>query len=759
MTRASHALSRLLLAGVCLSVFAIAACGGGGGGSTPTPTPSPEPTPVVSPSPAATVIDFEEAERRYYEGDFEGALDIYSAAVQRGTEDQRQEGLWRIAVIQSDRGESDDAASNLTVLRESSELDPDRDRQSLLLLGSVEFAQGNMEKARVAFEDYLQTGGVASPYALLYLAQIESAEENADAAIADIEMALETDLPAGTESEALSALAQEYEDSDDMESAAATYQRIAAEAATGSDGAEALWRLGQVEAGVGDTESAQTAYRRLIKGYPSFSRALDALNTEEAADDPGVTTFDRAYVFFLQRINDEATTAFQFILDSPATGVVEAAQAHYYLGILSERASLYDDAITHYEAAINGLNPGVDDDLRGQAMWDRATVFELLGRTEEAITAYAAVGDVPSSDRAGEATFRAGFLAYTLGWPGEATTYWQRFSEVAPNAEERARAHYWLAKALEDSALPGAADEYAAAAVADPEDYYGMRAKAIIDGDSGFAALPEDPTPADWKEVEDWIEQFAGPEDTLARGEFFASDAWQRGIELLEAGLRDRAEDEFSAAVQGATANPWRLYRIARTLDEMGLPWISTLAAQRLSYVYTNPPPALYRLVYPLAYINLVRQNAEENGFDPLLQLAMIRQESLYQPDAVSIADAMGLTQIIPDTADFLTLQLGIEDFTYTDLFRPSVSIELGAYYLGNLIDDADGDFWVAVAGYNGGPGNASTWAEGAGGNPDIFLENITFSESRAYLEIVMENYALYHYAYGLTDEPTLPLG
>jgi soluble lytic murein transglycosylase len=755
MTRVSHGLSRLPAAGLSVLVVGLAACGGSS--STSTPTPSPQPTPVITPSPEVTVIDFAEAEKLYYEGDFEGALAIYSAAVQRGTVAERREGLWRIARIQAQRGENKDAASNLKVLREE-ELGTERNRRSLLLLGSVEFAQGDTEKAREAFEGYLLTGGPASPYVWLYLAQVESAEDNANAAIADIEKALKFDLPDGTATEALFVLAQHYEDSDDMESAGATYQRIAATAATSSDAAEALWRLGQVEAGIGDTVSAQTAYRRLIKGYPSFERAVDALNTEEAAADPGVTTFDRAYVYFLQRINGLASESFQFILNSPATGVVEAAQAHYYLGILSERASLYSDAIAHYDAAINGLNPGVADELRGQAMWDRATVFELLGQTEDAIAAYAAVGDVPASDRAGEATFRAGFLAYKLGRPGEATTYWGRFSEVAPAAEERARAHYWLSKALQGSALEGADTELQIAAAADPTDYYGMRANATIDEEPAFSTvLPDELQPPDWLAVEEWLEDFAGPEDPLVRNELLESEAWLRGVELLEAGLRDRADDEFHAIMEDSQSDPWQLYYVARELDEIGLPWISTLAAQRLSFRRTGAPPALYRLVYPLEYIDLIQAEAEANGFDPLLQLAMIRQESLYQPDAVSIAKAMGLTQIIPDTFDFLTLQLGLEDLTYTDLFRPRVSIELGAYYLGNLIDDADGDFWIAVAGYNGGPGNASDWAEGTGGDPDLFMESVTFPETRAYVEIVLENYALYRYAYGLTAEPTLP--
>jgi soluble lytic murein transglycosylase len=303
--------------------------------------------------------------------------------------------------------------------------------------------------------------------------------------------------------------------------------------------------------------------------------------------------------------------------------------------------------------------------------------------------------------------------------------------------------------------MPGAQVEYEAARAADSQDYYGMRAAGL-----GLVAEPEpgdlSPPPPDWAAAETWLRGFAGAEGAAASSTLFTSPPWRRAMELWEAGLRDRASEEFTAVMESVTGDAWALYRLSRELDELGLPWISTLAAQRLSFQAADPPPAVLRLVYPLAYIDLVEKEAEEFGFDPLLQLSMIRQESLYQPDAVSIAEAMGLTQVIPDTADYIAEQLGEDDFRYSDLFRPNVSVRFGAFYVGGLIEEAGGDVGVALAGYNGGPGNAAAWAEGAGGDPDLFLESITFPETRAYVEIVMENWALYRYAWGVTDTARL---
>ncbi|MEX1193454.1 MAG: transglycosylase SLT domain-containing protein [Dehalococcoidia bacterium] len=756
MIHRSHAIARLLFGGLAIAALVLAACGGDG--DTETPTPTPRPSPAVSPVPSDTPIDLPLAERLYYEGDFEGALGIYSAAVENGTEAEKQVGLWETARIQAGRGQNADAERNLEALRATSP-GAEADRQALLLLGNVEFAQGDTGEAREAFESYVEATGPAQPYALLYLAQIESADGHSDAAIADIEEALLAGLPAGAETEALLTLAAHYEADDDIVAAAETYDRIAAATDSGGDAAEALWRLGNLRVESGDVAGAQSAYRRLINSYPGYTRAAEALATEAAAADPQISAFSTANVYFLQRLNGEATSAFHAILDNPTTGVVDAARAHYHLGILAERASLYDDAISHYDSAIGLLTPGLNDTLRGQAMWDRATVLELLGDINGAIAGYASVGDVSASDRAGEATFRAGFLAYSASRPGDAATYWTRFAQVAPNAEERARAHFWLAQTWETMGDAAQANvEYAVAVDADPLDFYGMRAAAILGGETAAPSSARlEPEPPDWVAAEAWLTSFAGPEDAIARTELFAGEQWQRGIELHEAGLDARANDEFNDVLDSVNTDPWLLYRVTRELAELGLPWLSTLGGQRLAGQAAAPPPAVLRLWYPLEYFEIADKEARANGFDPLLTLSMIRQESLYDPDAVSIAEAMGLTQVIPATADDIAAALDEEDFTYSDLFRPNVSIRFGAYYLGTQLEGFGGVEAMALAAYNGGPGNAGDWADAAGGDPDLFVEAITFPETRAYVELVLENYARYQYAYGLTEAPSLP--
>jgi soluble lytic murein transglycosylase len=114
----------------------------------------------------------------------------------------------------------------------------------------------------------------------------------------------------------------------------------------------------------------------------------------------------------------------------------------------------------------------------------------------------------------------------------------------------------------------------------------------------------------------------------------------------------------------------------------------------------------------------------------------------------VSVANALGLTQVIPSTGASIAAALGHGDWETSDLFRPAVSLEFGAYYIGAQLERF-GSPLAALAAYNGGPANAAFWVENArSDDPADFVEAVTFSETRGYVVIVMENYARYRELY-----------
>ena len=108
------------------------------------------------------------------------------------------------------------------------------------------------------------------------------------------------------------------------------------------------------------------------------------------------------------------------------------------------------------------------------------------------------------------------------------------------------------------------------------------------------------------------------------------------------------------------------------------------------------------------------------------------------------------MKQEIPATGEQIARELGWPpDFNTADLYLPYVSVRFGAYYLAQQRDFLDGRLDAALAGYNGGPGNALRWLEQAGDDPDLFLELITFSETNLYLRRIKESLAVYKTLYG----------
>jgi soluble lytic murein transglycosylase len=724
----------------------IASCGG----SSPQAESSAKPlaaTPTPSPRPTAVAVDLDLADRLAYEGRFEEAAEIYAAAAERGAGAQEVRALWSLGRMMLRLGEYravEQVAENIL----SRQLSEEDQRRALLLLGFANGRQGDLTEAQQAFERYLETGGPASSWARLQLAEIERRRGNRETAGTLVGQALAEGLAPQLETEALFLLA-EIQERDDPAAAASTYRRIAAVGATDSNRAEALWRLAQASASAGASADEQAALVELLRLYPGHQRALEALAVAE------VSLFERARVLFEQRVNAEAEELFAQVLEVGTA--VEAGRAHYYLGILAERRGAFDEALSHYEASIDLLSTS-GDALLAESMWDRALVLEGAGRLAEARDAFVSIADVtPSSPRAREGLFRGGLLSYRLGDYTEASSAWSRSLALAVGAEEIGRVHYWLGRVAQVAGDPAlAATEFAAALEASPLDYYGMRAAARLGADSAGEIRNPSPPVADWAEVERWLTVNLGPEDVALSVIFLASGEFERGVELLRAGLVEEADAEFRALINKAGRQPWLLYRLARAMSEEGRPSFASWAAGFLLRMAPNPPPQLIALVYPLEYAELAAAVSEEFGLPPLLLLALVRQESLYNPGALSAASALGLTQVIPATAQEIARRLNVTGFQLSDLRRPNVSLRFGAFYLAEQLEMVGGHLPAALAAYNGGPGNALRWLKSAGRDPDIFLESIDFPETRVYVQFVLENWSLYRYAYGLTEHPLL---
>ncbi len=128
---------------------------------------------------------------------------------------------------------------------------------------------------------------------------------------------------------------------------------------------------------------------------------------------------------------------------------------------------------------------------------------------------------------------------------------------------------------------------------------------------------------------------------------------------------------------------------------------------------------------------------------------AKMRIESFFWKYAYSVADARGLNQFIPPTAHDVAARLGLEGFSLDDLYRPAVSIPMGAYYLDQIAEQTGGSTAAMLAGYYAGPGNAEIWLDMAQGDPDLLVEVIRLPDARGYVQTTFEFFEEYRALYG----------
>ena len=150
----------------------------------------------------------------------------------------------------------------------------------------------------------------------------------------------------------------------------------------------------------------------------------------------------------------------------------------------------------------------------------------------------------------------------------------------------------------------------------------------------------------------------------------------------------------------------------------------------------------------PLAHEDVIRQQAAEKHLDPALIAAVIYAETKFDP-RTSSAGALGLMQIMPQTAEFLARRSGATTFTTADLGTPQVNIAYGAYYLRYLLDEFGGRIVPALAAYNGGETNVDRWIAAAHAQGQRFtIADIPFPETRAYVQKVLSAQRSYRHAY-----------
>jgi len=203
-----------------------------------------------------------------------------------------------------------------------------------------------------------------------------------------------------------------------------------------------------------------------------------------------------------------------------------------------------------------------------------------------------------------------------------------------------------------------------------------------------------------------------------------------RAGELFATGLVPLAQSEWNAAYESLDAPAKRAALLLP--DRWG--WhFQAIASAAQQGLFDD-----YELLYPTPYDDDVKAAAARSGLGRSLLYAVLRQESLYQPWAVSSAGAVGLMQLLPSTARITARRAGLPRPTRESLLDPGRNVPLGAATLEELVQRFDGQVLLALAAYNAGPGAARRWLPSRAMDADVWVENIPYNETRAYVQRIM---------------------
>ena len=226
----------------------------------------------------------------------------------------------------------------------------------------------------------------------------------------------------------------------------------------------------------------------------------------------------------------------------------------------------------------------------------------------------------------------------------------------------------------------------------------------------------------------------------------------ERSRLLRSAGLGDLADAELRFGARNGGQGALLGMELAEAADSShaALHAMKAMAPEYLNLNMDGAPRKFWELLFPLPYRAELERAARARGLDPFLVAGLIRQESEFDPQAVSPAHAYGLTQVLPVTGRQYARKAGIPKFTTRVLYQPAANLNIGTLALRSMLDGQGGRMEQTLAAYNAGPTRAAMWS---GWNdyrePAEFVESIPFNETREYVQAVLRNADVYRRLYG----------
>ena len=540
-------------------------------------------------------------------------------------------------------------------------------------------------------------------------------------------------------------LADCYLAAGDRARAAGLYQNIMAQYLTGDSQARAAAALASLEESMGasypppapdlllrhaDRLMETRAFRQARTEYRSLAAKLTGLERDQARVRIGEANF-----------LDAGTAAAYPYLRELELGESEAdAERLSYLVECARRLG-DDDELKSALDRLARLYPR--SPWRLKALLSAANRFLLVNRADEFVPLYkAAYQDFPSAPEAAAAHWKVTFQAY-LRSTGQARDLLEEHLRNFPAHPTAGAALYFLGRWFEREGDPGAARAcYQRLTRAFENHYYSMLARQQNVPDVG----------AKYK-IGEFLSGLSLPRARPVPKETDRATAHriERSRLLRSAGLGDMADSElrYGARTDGQPGLLGMEMAGAAGAPHLAMHLMKSVAADYLNLPLAAAPRQFWELLFPLPYRADLDRTARAEGIDPFLLAGLIRQESEFNPQALSPANAYGLTQVRPVTGRQFARKAGIPRLSNRMLFQPATNLKLGAAIFHGMLDHNGGKIEQTLAAYNAGPTRAVEWL---GWNqyrePAEFVESIPFTETRDYVQAVMRNADIYRRLY-----------
>lgn len=582
--------------------------------------------------------------------------------------------------------------------------------------------------------------------------------------------------------------------------------------------------LAQALAAAGRADDAARAYQNVWINYPGNSFDDEVAQKLESLKKDGTSIpklsaqelYQRGFNLFASKQYDKALESFKLFLGKGKgsseipEALFKSAVSAYMLGKRAEAATTLETLVkrypTHARVPEALLWTGRSYSKLGD--WDRArkafgkvlgrfpksesaddalfymgNIYRELNDTDKALDFYGRLArEYPTSKYADSAIWWQAWTRYTSDDYEEAIELLQQLISRYPRSFLVPQALYWQGRAAEKmSNLPGAKSYYQKLLRRGSYTFYGYRAAERLaalgvseaaskpDAIRGTdAAAPSCSADVCLEDISAALDDEAGPpvwtEET--RQLLAADPLFKKTYELMLVDMKKEAAAElWSVQVKKTRKRGMRL-GLSKALFELGDYYhsymlIATAYERFLDSSALETPEDLWRLAYPRAYWDSIVAYARKYKQDPYFIAAIMREESQFKFDALSSAGARGLLQVMPSTGSRVARRINMRGFNSEKLYEPDTVINIGTWYVSQLMKQFKNNPLLVAAAYNAGPAAVSSWLSRVKNIPDHdeFVEAIPYKETRGYVKKVIRNYEEYRRIYGKrpgTSHPAL---